>query len=211
MGLVKPDKDVSRAKPAEPVVDVATLLGTLEAEQPKARREAARALAGVPSAVGPLCARLDREEDPRTREVILTSLIRIHLPEVVEGLIGYVRSEDAGLRNDVVEALGEMPDLVEPHIDALLKDADPDVRILTVNILAILRHRKVPHWLAAVAERDAHPNVCAAAIDVLADVGSAEALPVLERVRARFADLPFLVFAVDVAMRRIDGAGKEDS
>jgi hypothetical protein len=54
-------------------------------------------------------------------------------------------------------------------------------------------------------EREKHPNVCAAAIDVLTEVGTPEALPTLERCAARFAATPFLPFAISVAMNRISG------
>lgn len=201
MGLVKPDKDMSRGQPAEPVADFATLLGNLDADQAKIRGEAVRALATMPMAIAPLCARLAQEDDPRVRELILVSLIRLNAPQVVSGLIDYVRSEDAGLRNDVVEALAQMPDLVESHIGPLLQDDDSDVRILTINILATLRHPKVPEWIAAVLAREAHPNVCAAAIDIAVTVGTPELVPILEQVRTRFADVPFIVFAVDIALR----------
>jgi hypothetical protein len=55
-------------------------------------------------------------------------------------------------------------------------------------------------------EHEQHPNVCAAAIEVLAEVGTRDALPVLERCAVRFAATPFLPFAVSVAIARITGA-----
>jgi hypothetical protein len=51
-----------------------------------------------------------------------------------------------------------------------------------------------------------HPNVCAAAVDVLTEVGTLEALPVLEKCAARFAATPFLPFAISAAIARISGA-----
>jgi len=55
-------------------------------------------------------------------------------------------------------------------------------------------------------EREHHPNVCAAAIDVLTEVGTPEALSTLEKCAVRFAATPFLPFAISVAMSRISGA-----
>ena len=46
-------------------------------------------------------------------------------------------------------------------------------------------------------------NVCAAAVDVLAEIGAPDTLPSLVRCAARFADRPFLGFAVKVASERI--------
>ena len=41
--------------------------------------------------------------------------------------------------------------------------------------------------LCGLIEREQHPNVCAAAIDVLTEVGTPEAIPALEKCAARFA------------------------
>ena len=62
--------------------------------------------------------------------------------------------------------------------------------------------------LCEVLARNTEPNVCAAAIDVLADIGDAAALPFLEQCAMRFSDAPFLAFAVKVAIERIS-AGHE--
>jgi len=109
------------------------------------------------------------------------------------------------LRNGAIEALQEMPDAVAPHLQQLLSDADSDVRIFAVNILAVLRHLRAPEWLAAVIRSDTHVNVCAAAIDGLAEVGSPEALNDLADLRRRFAGNAFMEFAIDAAMSRIRG------
>ena len=47
---------------------------------------------------------------------------------------------------------------------------------------------------------------CAAAIDVLTEVGTPEALPALEKCAVRFAATPFLPFAISMAITRISGA-----
>jgi hypothetical protein len=59
--------------------------------------------------------------------------------------------------------------------------------------------------LCDLIEHEPHPNVCAAAIEVLAEVGTPEALPVLERCSLRFASTPFLPFAISLAIARISG------
>ena len=48
-----------------------------------------------------------------------------------------------------------------------------------------------------------HPNVCAAAIDVLAEVGTRDAVPALKACAERFSDTPFLPFAVSTTIARI--------
>ncbi|MFZ3326051.1 MAG: hypothetical protein WA231_09235 [Methylocella sp.] len=46
-------------------------------------------------------------------------------------------------------------------------------------------------------------NVCAAAVDVLAEIGDVQALPTLWRCAARFPNDPFLAFAIKVAADRL--------
>jgi len=67
-----------------------------------------------------------------------------------------------------------------------LADPDPDVRIFAVNILESLRHAEVENWLIQVLSEDTHVNVCATAIDLCSEVGTAAAIPALELVKRRF-------------------------
>ena len=165
-----------------------------------ARRFAARALSTVPDVVPMLCARLVSEQNLSVRSIILTGLILNKSRAVVEGLLPLLASEDANLRNSAIEALQDMPDEVAPYIDALLHDANSDVRIFTVNVLAALPHPMVPEWLRQVVRGDSHVNVCAAAVDALAEAGGPEAIPALKALPGRFAKVAFIRFAVDAAI-----------
>jgi hypothetical protein len=57
--------------------------------------------------------------------------------------------------------------------------------------------------LCDILEHEPHPNVCASAVDALAEVGTRDALPALEHCSRRFADTPFLPFAISIAVTRI--------
>jgi HEAT repeat protein len=184
--------------------DQAGLLGQLRDERPEVRRWAALDLAAFPDAASTLCARLEAETETAVREALLTALIEIGGPTVVEGLTPLLRSEDAALRNLAIEALQQLPEAVSPHMEAMLRDADPDYRIFAVNVLGNLRHPQAPLWLQTVVERDADFNVCAAAVEVLAEVGGPEAIPALQALSGRF-DEPFMRFCVQAAVRRIQG------
>jgi HEAT repeat protein len=180
------------------------LVAELDDADPKARRWAARDLRAWPAASAALVARLHRERDDAVREMILTSLTALGDDTVVTALVGCLRSEDVVLRNEAVEALKQLPEKTAAIMNQLLADGDPDVRIFAVNILEGLRHPEVESWLLAVVERDPHVNVCAAAVDLLGEVGTASAREPLERLSARFAD-PYIQFATALALRRIKG------
>ena len=194
----EPARDEGRPAPDAPADDVAAL----RARTAAARRAAVQRLEGQPGGIDALCRHLPDETAASVREAILAVLLRHRSVEVVTALLPLLRSEDAALRNAAIEGLAEMPDEVAPHIDTLLADPDNDVRIFAANLLSLLPHRRAGEWLR-VALADPHPNVCAAAIDGLAEIGDAAAAAALAAVPARFPGNALLAFAADIAARRI--------
>ena len=152
-----------------------------------------------------MCAPLHRAGSEHYQSVILTSLITQRSRDVVKGLLPFLRSEDAWLRNAAIEALQTMPDVLEPFIGDLIADVDSDVRILAVNLAASVPHGQAPRWLERVARDDCHVNVCAAAVEGLAEIGDEAAIPALASLSDRFPGEPYVAFAAAVAIRRIRG------
>jgi HEAT repeat protein len=201
-------------KQVQPVIEVASkknevrdclsLVKQLSSHDATERRWAARDLADCAECAAELMQRLKIETENSVREVILTSLTRLGDPIAVAGMVDCLRSEDAALRNEVVEAMKQLPLEVAPIMLELLADADPDVRIFAVNVLESLCHPDVETWLIQVICRDDHVNVCATAVDLLGEVGSADAIQPLEQLKSRFSDEPYIQFAADLALRRIN-------
>ena len=183
--------------------DCPGLMLELDNPDPMARRWAARDLTDCPAASPVLVSRLQREQEVSVREVILTTLTALGDEAAVAGLVNCLRSEDAALRNEAIEAMKQLPDAVAPIIVGLLADTDPDVRIFAVNILESLRHPAVESWLISTIDSDLELNVCATAVDLLGEVGSSAARQPLLRLKARFADEPYILFAADLALKRI--------
>jgi HEAT repeat protein len=178
---------------------------TLASSDAESRWTAARALAGHAEAVPDLAAALDRETVPRVREAIMTALMRVGDRASVEAILPCLRSQDAGLRAAAIETLQALPDAIAPFLPPLFGDDDSDVRLLATELARNMEGSQATRLLCDLIEREQHPNVCAAAIDVLTEVGTLEAIPALENCAARFADTPFLPFAVSVAIARISG------
>ena len=183
----------------------AAQLAALTSPAPDTRWSAARALAGRADAVPALAAALAGEDVPRVREAIMTALMRVGDEASVKAMLPYLAVEDAGLRAAALEALQAMPDAVAPFMQTLFADPDSDVRLLATELARNMPEAAATRLLCTLIEKEQHPNVCAAAIDVLTEVGTAEAIPVLERCAARFAATPFVPFAVSVAIARISG------
>lgn len=183
--------------------ELSVLIDAIESCDADVRRSAVRELAFYPEAPKILVSCLKRECDASVRELILTSLTRCDSPEIAEELADCLRSEDASLRNEVIEAMKVITVEVEPLMEQLLVDPDPDVRILAVNILESLRHPKVEQWLINIIERDSHVNVCAAAVDLLCELATEKSRPALEVFITKFSDEPYIRFAAELALYRI--------
>ena len=190
---------------AEPAADreCNVLMQELYSEEAAVRRAAARDLVACPQASEALLARLKIETLLSVRETIITTLIRLGDTAAAAGLIECLRSDDAALRNEAIEAMKQLPEEVAPLMEQLLDDVDADVRIFAVNVLESMRHPRVEEWLIEVIRSDPHVNVCSAALDVLSEVGTMRALEAIERVQARFADDPYIQFAANLTLARL--------
>lgn len=190
-----------------PIAPEGDLAAALAHADPEIRRSAARALADMPGGLDALAGALGGELDPRVREAITMGLLRIGSDAAVAALIRQLRSDDAALRSLVVETLQEMPVAAAPHLPDLLADPDPDVRILAAEIARSMPAEDAASLLADALAGEQHPNVAAGIVEVLIEIGTSDAVDALRIARRRFADEPFLPFAVDIALERLARSG----
>lgn len=195
----KPGKDAPKPETARP----ADILRALAEGDADARWSAARAAVDIPGGEEALAGALPAERDARVREAILTSLARIGSPRSVNAIVPLVRVDDARARTAALGALRAMPEAVRAQLPALLRDEDSDVRILSCEIARVLPRDEATELLGELLAVEPEANVCAAAIDVLAETGGPAALPALERCAERFADSAFIGFAAAIARDRI--------
>jgi HEAT repeat protein len=180
----------------------AAVLAALTGGTAEARWAAARAAAELPGGAQALGRALGQEQDRRVREAILTSLVRLRSAESILAVLPYLRSDDADLRNGALGALQAMPEATAAHLHGLLQDDDPDVRLLACELTRYQPAAEASRLLCGLLEGEGEANVCAAAVEVLAEIGTAAVLPALARCAERFPDDPFLRFAVGVAAER---------
>jgi hypothetical protein len=167
------------------------------------RWAAAREAHELPQGISLLGDALARETVPRVREAIFTAIAKIGTSAAASVVLPYLRSDDASQRTAALDALRAMPSAAGEHLAGLLRDADPDVRLLACEIARHLPAVQASAALVELIERDVNANVCAAAIEVLAEIGGPLSLPALAKCGARFPDDPFLAFAVKTAADRI--------
>jgi len=183
----------------------------MRADDAGQRRAAARRLGlepeRYPETLAALADALRTETVAEVRDALLWALVRIGSEAAARELVLLLRDEDPGRRNGALDALRSLADRVRPLLPELLRDPDPDIRLLSTELTRSLPPSEASRLLAAMLEEETHPNAVAAAVDVLASIGTAEALPVLRALAERFRHEPFLPFAIEIAVARIEGAG----
>lgn len=203
MVLKKASAIASNPNTAPAVRGLQEWLTLLDSQDTDERRLAARALGEYSVATPALLNALAREKSIRVKGAILVSLQSIGGHRVLEGLLPFLRSESAALRNGVIEILQGMPEEIGEYINDLLHDHDSDVRIFAIDILQTLAHPDSPNWLIDVILHDKHINVVATAIDRLTEIGTPEMLPAISAVKARFPGEPYIEFVVNLAVKRL--------
>jgi HEAT repeat protein len=188
---------------APPAVDALTAFDALENGTDDERWAAARAVSRMPGGVAALARAIESERDVRVREAMLTSLARTGSPESVEALLPFVRSDDAQLRTGALDALRATNEGVRPYLPQLLRDRDVDVRLLACELARNLPADEASKFLCELLDAESEPNVCAAAVEVLAEVGGPTALPSLARCAERFRGTPFLDYSIELTAERI--------
>jgi HEAT repeat protein len=186
-----------------PAPDVRKTFEMLAEGSDDERWNAARTAPTLPDALPLLTKALSRERVPRVREAIFTALAKIGSSDSAAAALPYIRSDDASQRTAALDALRAMPTAAAVHLPLLLQDPDTDVRLLACEIARSLPADDASRMLGELLEREVNANVCAAAVEVLAETGNAASLPILARCAARFPDDPFLTFAVKIARDRI--------
>lgn len=181
-------------------------MADLESPDPELRRRAARSLGARPDSAAALGRALGNQAETDVREAILEALVRIGGEDAVAALLPHLGSDDAALRGGVLGALQDLPEAL-PHLPALLADPDPDIRILATEIARAMPSAASAGLLCAMIVREPLPNPCAAAVDVLAEIGSPDCLPALRACAERFEGEPFLLFAIQTTMARLSAGG----
>ncbi|MEA2903325.1 MAG: hypothetical protein QOI12_712 [Alphaproteobacteria bacterium] len=206
MPFVKRDATALPGSDRTTGMDAASAVANLSSPDAEIRWSAARALGAHREMVSALAAALGVERIARVREAIMTALMRIGDEASVKAMLPYLRSQDAGLRAAAIEALQALPDAISPFLEQLLADGDSDVRILATELARNMSAADATHALSRLLEQEQHPNVCGAAIEVLAEVGTKDAIPALQSCANRFSKIPFLSFAAATAIARVSNA-----
>lgn len=204
---------------AEPIGSVDEARARLGHADADVRRHAARAFVEFGGDPAVLCRHLEDEDNLAVIEMAMTTLMDVATGpdsdgaarrDTVEALASLLRCHNASVRAQTLSALQVMPDETARLVPDLLADPDPDVRILTANLLQDLPHPDTQVWLRAILRSETHVNVCMAAVEALAETGTPEMVGDLVGLVDRFPDQPFVAAAVAQVRRLIEGRSEHD-
>jgi HEAT repeat protein len=188
---------LTRGTPRKPTVPPEP--PSLDSPNANIRLAAVREMVDDPAAVPMLVGFVGTEPDRAVREVALTELADLDTVEIARQLVPFLRADEAGLRNAVLEALRVMPTAVPELIGELLSDADPDVRILAAMVLVDSPHEQARAWLESALAGERHANVASALLEAWLPLVDEAALPLLHVLRERFPHDPFITFLAERA------------
>lgn len=141
---------------------------------------------------------------PARRAQLLNGLVALATPQAATTLAALLDHDDPAVRACATEGLRRIgPVLARPALHALLEHASADLRLRGLDAIERVPDAEVEGWIVALLGREHHANVCATALDLLAEIGSSAALPAIRAARLRFADEPFIAFAADHAIAQI--------
>jgi HEAT repeat protein len=184
------------------------LAAALSDASPEKRWVAARSAPRHADVIPVLANALSHEMDVPVREAIFTTLAQIGSSDSIFVILPYLRSDDASLRTGAMDALRAAPSVTRQHLPHLFADPDPDVRILACELARLVNDDEARRLLRDLLKTDPEVNVCAGAIEVLAEIGTADAVDALTDCVARFPQDPFLSFSVDATLARL---GRRDT
>ena len=123
---------------------------------------------------------------------MFTSLARIGTPESVETVLPFLRSDDALCARAPATPCVAMKDVAWPlRRGVAAATTMPTFAFSPASSPAPCRAKRPYASAATLLDSEQEANVCAAAVDVLAEIGGPAALPALPRCAERFATTHF--------------------
>lgn len=139
------------------------------------------------SLVGSTLARLDPKQAP------------------VEEIMEQLKSQDAFIRNFAITILQDYGAHIKYYIVKFLIGDDRDLRIFAINVLGDVGFSESRVMMVELLESEQDVNVAMTAVDYLSEIGEEEDIPLLESLKERFRDEPYVTFAIDRTIRVIRG------
>lgn len=149
---------------------------------------------------------LEIENDPKILSFIGSSLAKLNPKDApIEEVLELLKSEDAFVRNLAISILRDYGKEIKYYIVKYLLGEDRDLRIFAINVLGDVEFSESRDMLVELLENEKDLNVAMTAVDYLAEIGEPEDISLLDSLKSRFNNDPYVDFAVDNAIKSIKG------
>ena len=137
----------------------------------------------------------------------IASVISSMDPEVapIEEIMELLKLENAYIRNLGISILRDFGNAIKYYIVKFLIGDDRDLRIFAINVLGDVDFAESRDMLVELLETEQDINVAMTAVDYMGEIGEVEDIPLLESLKERFSGDFYAQFAVDGAIKLIEG------
>lgn len=154
--------------------------------------------------------RLRGSSDARLQQILLNHLVPDLQSDEVAPLLSLLEAEQASLRNQVIDALSQVTsaqtrDTLTTAVMQRLDSKDADLRILTLNLVALLEWPALLPQVEHILYHETDVNVVMTALEAILALGTDLQWPAVAQLTERFPDEPFVSFGVDRARQALLG------
>ena len=123
----------------------------------------------------------------------------------IEEIMDLLKLDNAYIRNLGISILRDFGTAIKYYIVKFLIGDDRDLRIFAINVLGDVDFAESRDMLVELLETEKDINVAMTAVDYMGEIGEEEDVPLLESLKDRFEGDFYVQFAVDSAIKLIEG------
>lgn len=137
---------------------------------------------------------------------IASSISSMNVDEApIEEIMQLLKLDNAYTRNLGISMLRDFGSSIKYYIVKFLIGDDRDLRIFAINVLGDVDFAESRDMLVELLETETDINVAMTAVDYMGEIGELEDIPLLESLKERFKGEFYVEFAVDGAIKLIEG------
>lgn len=148
----------------------------------------------------------DEDTDKTISTKIASSISSMDADEApIEKIMELLKLQNAYTRNLGISMLRDFGSSIKYYIVKFLIGDDRDLRIFAINVLGDVNFSESRDMLVELLETEKDINVAMTAVDYMGEIGEVEDIPLLESLKERFSGEFYVEFAVDGAIKLIEG------
>ena len=148
----------------------------------------------------------DEEADKKTSTKIASVISNMDPDDApIEAIMDLLKLDNAYVRNLGISILRDFGNAIKYYIVKFLIGDDRDLRIFAINVLGDVDFAESRDMLVELLETEQDINVAMTAVDYMGEIGEEEDISLLETLKDRFSGDSYAEFAVNTAIKLIEG------